>query len=69
MYFLFIKFIDKASMVVNAGDVGLIPRLGSSPGEGNGNPYQYSCLENPMDQGAWQAIAHGVTKSQTKLSN
>ena len=40
----------------NAGDVGLIPGLGRSPGEGNGNPLQYSCLENPMDRGAWQAI-------------
>ena len=53
MYFLFIKFIDKASMVVNAGDVGLIPRLGSSPGEGNGNPYQYACMGNLMDGGTW----------------
>ena len=46
----------------NAGvteDVGLIPGLGRSPGEGNGNPLQYSCLENPMDRGAWQATVHG----------
>ena len=42
-----------------------IPGLGRSPGEGNGNPLQYSCLENPMDRGAWWAIVHGVTKSQT----
>ena len=52
-----------------AGDLGLIPGLGRSPGEGNGNPLQYSCLENPMDGGAWWATAHGVTKSRTHLSN
>ena len=46
-------------------DVGLIPGLGRSPGEGNGNPLQYSCLENPKDRGAWMAIVHRVTKSQT----
>ena len=45
--------------------VGKIPGLGRSPGEGNGNPLLYSCLENPMDRGAWWATAHGVTKSQT----
>ena len=49
----------------NAGDPGSIPGLGRSPGEGNGNPLQYSCLENPMDRGAWWATVHGVTKSQT----
>ena len=48
--------------VCNAGDLGSIPGLGRSPGEGNGNPLQYSCLENPMDRGAWQAIVHGVTR-------
>ena len=53
----------------NAGDLGLIPGLGRSPGEGNGNPFQYSCLENPMDGGAWWAIVHGVTKSRTWLSS
>ena len=46
----------------NAGDRGLIPGLGRSPGEGNGKPLQYSFLENPMDRGAWQAIVHGVAK-------
>ena len=46
-------------------DPGLIPGLGSSPGEGNGKPLQYSCLENTMDRGAWWATVHGVTKSQT----
>ena len=45
-----------------AEDPGLIPGLGRSPGEGNGNPLQYSCLENPTDRGAWQAIVHGVAK-------
>ena len=59
---------DKAS-ACNAGDPGLIPGLGRSPGEGNGNPLQYSCLENPMDRGAWRATVHGVTKSWTQLSN
>ena len=44
------------------GDVGSIPGSGRSPGEGNGNPLQYSCLENPMDGGAWWATVHGVTK-------
>ena len=48
----------------NAGDVGLIPGSGKSPGEGNGNPLQYSCLENPLDRGTWWAMVHGVTKSQ-----
>ena len=55
---------DKAS-VNNAGDPGSIPGLGRSPGEANGNPLQYSCLENPMDGGASQATVHGVTKSRT----
>ena len=53
----------------NAGDLGLIPGLGRSPGEGNGNRLQYSCLENPMDGGAWWATVHGVTKSRTQLSH
>ena len=53
----------------NAGDAGLIPGSGRSPGEGNGNSLQYSCLENPMDRGAWWATVHGVAKSQTQLSN
>ena len=48
----------------DAGDLGLIPGLGRSPGEGNGNPLQYSCLENPMERGTWWAIEHGVAKSQ-----
>ena len=47
----------------NAGDMGLIPGSGGSSGEGHGNPLQYSCLENPMDRGAWWATVRGVTKS------
>ena len=53
----------------NAGDLGSIPGLGISPGEGNGYPLQYSGLENSMDSGAWRAIVHWVTKSRTQLSN
>ena len=53
----------------NAGDLGLIPGSGRSPGEGNGNPLQYSCLENPMDWGAWWATVHRVAKSRTRLSD
>ena len=53
----------------NVGDPGSIPGLGRSPGEGTGNPLQYSCLENPMDRGAWWATVHGVTKSRTQLSD
>ena len=52
----------------SAGDLGSISGWGPSPGEGNGNPLQYSCLENPMDEGAWQATVHGVAKSRTRLS-
>ena len=61
----------------NAGDLGLIPGSGRSPGEGNGNPLQYSCLVNPMDRGAtgysgtgyWRATVHAIAKSQTQHSN
>ena len=55
--------------VGDAGDVGLIPGSGRSPGEGNGNPVQYSCLGKLMDRGAWQAAVHGVAKSRTQLIN
>ena len=51
----------------NVGDLSSIPGSGTSPGEENGNPLQYSCLENPMDRGAWQATIHGVAESQTVL--
>ena len=50
-------------------DVGLIPGSVRSPGKGNGNPLQYSCLGNPMDRGAWQATVHGFEKSWARLSN
>ena len=53
----------------NAGDLGSIPGSGRSPGEGNGNLLQYSCLENPMDRGAWWATVHRVAKSRTRLSD
>ena len=58
------------NLPANAGDardVGLIPGLGRSPGVGNGNPLQNSCLENSMDRGVWWAVAHGVAKSHTPL--
>ena len=53
----------------NVGHLGSIPGSGRSPGEGNGNPLQYSCLKNPLDGEAWQATIHGVAKSWTRLSN
>ena len=53
------------NLPANAGDAGLISGSGRCPGGGNGNPLQYSCLENPMDRGAWWAIAHGATESDT----
>ena len=53
------------NLPANAGDTGLIPGLGRSLEEGNGNPVQYSCLGSPMDRGAWQATVHGVTQSRT----
>ena len=56
-----------ACNVGDTGDAGLIPRLGRFPGGGHGYPLQYSCMENPMDRGAWRAIVHGVSKSQTRL--
>ena len=60
---------DDKESAVNAGDPGSIPGLGRSPREGNGYPLQYSCLENSMDRGAWQATVHGITKSRTRLSD
>ena len=58
---------DSRASTCNAGDLGLIPWLGRSPGEGNGNPLQHSCLENSMDGGVWWAKVHGVPKSWTDL--
>ena len=60
---------DGKESACSAWHSGLIPALVRSPGEGNGNPLQYHCLENSMDRGAWQAIVHGVTKNWTWLSN
>ena len=59
--------LDGKESACNTGDLGSIPGLGRSPGEGNGNALQYFCLENSIDKGAWQATVHGVAKSQTRL--
>ena len=67
-YFVDIGFpggSDGKASAYNVGDLGSIPGSGRSSGEGNGNPLQYSCLENPMDRGAWRAAVHEVKKSQT----
>ena len=61
--------LDGKASACNAGDPGSILGLGRSPGEGNGNPLQYPCLENSMDKGAWRAVVHEVAKSQTQLSD
>ena len=81
IYWIFTKYLSTGKYVYgfpggsevkasacNAGDLGSIPGSGRSPGEGNGNPLQYSCLENPMDGGVWWATVHGVTKSRTRLN-
>ena len=60
---------DGKESACSAGDLGSIPGSVRSPGEGNGNPLQYSCLENPMDRGAWRATVHGVAESGTQLSD
>ena len=60
---------DSKASAYNVGDLGSIPGSGRSSGEGNGNPLQYSCLENPTDARAWWATVHGVTKSRTQLSD
>ena len=56
------RWLSGKESACQAGDAGSIPGLGRSPGERNGNQFQYSCLGNPMDRGAWQATVHGVTK-------
>ena len=61
--------LEDKELACNEGDLGSIPELGRFPGEGNGNPLQYSCLENSMDTEVWWAIVHRATKSQTRLSN
>ena len=63
-----LRWLSNKESACNAGDPSLIPGSGRSSGEGNGNPFQYSCLENPMDRGAWWATVHGVAKSWTRLS-
>jgi len=60
---------DGKESACKAGDPGSISGWGRSPGEGNGNPLQYSCLENSMDREVWQATVHGVTRNRTKLSD
>ena len=60
---------DSKASAYNVGDPGSIPGSGRSPGEGNGNPLQYSCLENPTDGGTWWATVHGVAQCQTQLSD
>ena len=60
---------DGKESMYDVGDLGSIPGLGKSPGEGNGYPLQYSCLENPMDRGAWRAIVHKVAKSWIRPSD
>ena len=57
------------NLPANAGHVGAIPGPERTPGEGNGNPLQYSCLENPKDRGAWRVTVHGITKSQIQLTD
>ena len=60
---------DGKASAYNVGDLGSIPGSGRSPGEGNGNPLQYYCLENPTDRGAWYPTVHGVAKNRTRLSD
>ena len=61
----FARWLSMVKNPPDAGDTDSVPGMGRSPGEGNGYTRQYSCLENPMDKGAWWATVHGVTKSQT----
>ena len=60
---------DGKESACNVGDLGLIPGLGRCPGGGHGHSLEYSCLENPMDRGAWRAAVHVVAQSQTQLSD
>ena len=69
LHFYFPGGSDGKVSAYNVGDLGSIPGSGRSPGEGNGNALQYSCLENPMDGGAWSATVHRVTKNWTWLSD
>ena len=63
------QWSDLPTSAEDTGDSSLIPGFGRSPGEGTGNPPQYSCLENPMDRGAWQATFYAATNSKTQLSD
>ena len=65
LIFDFLGGSDDKGSACNVGELGLILGLGRSPREVNGNPLQYSCLENPMEEGAWQSIVHGAAKSRT----
>ena len=65
----FLVVSDPKESAYDAGDPGLIPDSGRSPGEGDGNPLQYSCLGNPMDRGAWRVTVHVVAKTLTQLSD
>ena len=69
LVWVFLGDSDSKEFTCNAEDPGSIPGLGRSPGEGNSNPLQYSCLENPVDRGAWRATAHEIAKSRTSLSD
>ena len=62
------RWLTGKESACNEGDSGMIPGSGRSPGEGNGNPLQYSCLENSMDRGVWRATIHDVTKSWTEVT-
>ena len=68
-FYLWIAMAQMGKHLPTTWDPGLIPGMGRSPGEGNGNPLQYSCLENSMDGGAQWATDHGVAKNQTQLSD
>ena len=63
-----LQWLSGKESACNAGDLGSVPGSGKSPGGGHSNPLQYSCLENPMDRGAWRAAVHGVVQSRTHLS-
>ena len=72
MYISGVGFLGSSAgkeFICNAGDLGSIPGMGRSPGGRHDNPLQYSCLENPLDSGAWWATFNGFKKSQTGLSN
>ena len=68
MYLGFPGGSDSKESACSTGDVGLFPGSGGSPGEGNDNPFQCSCLENSMDRGAWWAVVHGAAESRVQIS-